>query len=86
MELEKREDPVSRNLVLIVTGQMTQTKSWGSEVEFIYACGPRGGSLQILGTGVSQNPIYIGRRLTVTIGVKMWGGEWREAGSRALQK
>ena len=45
----------------VVRGQMTQKKSWGSEVEFIYSCGPRGGSLQILGTGVEQKPVYIGR-------------------------
>ena len=45
----------------IVMGQMTRTKSWGSEVEFIYACGPRGGSLQILGAGVRQKPAYTGR-------------------------
>ena len=50
---------------------MTQTKSWGSKVEVIYACGPRGGSLQILGSGVRQKPVYIGRGLIVTIGVKM---------------
>ena len=65
---------------------MTQTKSWGSKVEFIYACRPRGGSLQILGTRVGQKPVYIGRGLIVTIGVKMWGGAWCEAGSRGLQK
>ena len=46
---------------LTVMGQMTQTNSWGSEVEFIYACGPRGGSLQILGAGARQKPAYIGR-------------------------
>ena len=69
-----------------VTGQMTQTKFRGSKVGFIYACGPRGGSLQILGTGESQKPAYIGRGLITTIGEKMWGGAWREAGSRGLQK
>ena len=57
-------------------------KFWGSEVEFIYACGPRGGSLQILGARVRQKPVYIGRGLITTIGVKMWGRAWREVGSR----
>ena len=52
---------------------MTQMKSWGSELEFIYACGPRGGSLQILGPGARQKPAYMGRG-------------WRKAGSRRLQK
>ena len=69
-----------------VMGQKTQTKLWGSEVEFIYACGPRGCSLQILGPGARQKPAYIGRGLTVTIGVRMWGRAWRKAGSRGLQK
>ena len=55
-------------------------------VEFIYTCGPRGGSLQILGAKVRQKPVYIGRGLIVTIGAKMWGGAWCEAGSRGLQK
>ena len=67
-------------------GQMTQTKSWGSEVEFIYTCGPRGGSLQILGPGARQKLVYIGRGLTITIGARMWGGAWRKGGSRGLQK
>ena len=67
-------------------GQMTQMKFWGSEVEFIYACGPRGGSLQILGARVRQKPVYVGRGLTITTGVKMWGRAGREAGSRGLQK
>ena len=68
-----------------VTGQMTQTKSWGSKVEFIYARGPRGGSLQILGARVRQKPVYIGRGLTISIGAKMWGGAWHEAGSGAYR-
>ena len=51
----------SLNAACSVTGQMTQTKLWGSKVEFIYACGPRGGSLQILGAGARQKPAYIGR-------------------------
>ena len=55
-------------------------------VEFIYTCGPRGGSLQILGAGVRQKPAYIGRGLIVTIGAKMWGGAPCKAGSRRLQK
>ena len=67
-------------------GQMTQTNSWGSEVEFIYACGPRGGSLQILGVGVRQKPAHLGRGLVITIGAKMLGGAWCQAGSRGLQK
>ena len=69
-----------------VKGQMTQMKSWGSELEIIYACGPRGGSLQILGPGARQKPAYIGRGLTITIGARMWVGAWRKAGSRGLQK
>ena len=65
---------------------MTQTMFWGSEMEFMYACGPRGGSLQILGPRARQKPAYIGRGLTVTIGVRMFGRALRKAGSRGLQK
>ena len=75
----------SLNAACSVTGQMTQTKFWGSEV-CIYACGPRGGSLQILGPGARRKPAYVGRGLTITTGVKMWGGAWRKARSRGLQK
>ena len=64
---------------------MTQTKFWGSEV-CIYACGPRGGSLQILGPGARRKPAYVGRGLTITIGARMWGGAWRKGGSRGLRK
>ena len=66
---------------------MTQKKSWGSEVEFIYTRGPRGGSLQILGAWVRQKPVHRGRGLIATIGVKMWGGDGakREAGAYRRQ-
>ena len=64
---------------------MTHKKSWGSEV-FIHACGPRGGSLQILGVRVRQKPAHFGRGLVITIGVKMWGRAWCEVGSRGLRK
>ena len=55
-------------------------------MEFIYTCGPRGGSFQILGPGARQKPAYIGRGLTVTIGGRMWGGAWHKVRSRGLQK
>ena len=66
-------------------GQMTQTKLWGSEVEFIYACGPRGASLQILGPGARQKPAYIGRGLTVYWRENVGRG-MAQSGSRGLQK
>ena len=57
-----------------VMGQKTQTKSWGSEVEFIYSCGPRGGSLQILGAGARQKPAYMGRGWRENVGRSMAQG------------
>ena len=64
-------------------GKMTQTELWGSEVEFIHACGPKGRSPQILGSGAGRKPAYIGRGCPL-LGARKGGAERgarREAGA-----
>ena len=57
---------------------MIQTKLWG----IIYACRPRGSSLQILGSGARQKPAYIGRGWPLLLAQKCGAehGVRREAG------